>query len=483
MRAVSSPDTSAYRESLCYTGLKDHHPRNVFTIPWEGSHLLVHHKFAFWCFALAVVLVMAYRPSTAIGLSSNGIGLQAEYFQGTNFDTLKLTRIDPTVNFRWDAAGPDPNVGLNDISARWTGWVVPAYSETYTFYVACDDGQRLWVNGQALVDDWNIHGVTECSGTIALTAGRKYTIKMEFFQGGGPGGAYLSWSSPSLKKEIIPQNRLFPPYMRGTGSVFFDDNEVLPKSAIYVLDTAGKVTKLTDLSSGEPAPSPYGNPVAFTSGRHAVWTDPKTVKNTEIYVMNSDGTNQRRITRNTAGDATPCLSGDGKKIAFSSNRDGNWEIYQMNIDGSFQKRLTADPATDTRPTFSPDGKQIAFQSNRNGQWDIYLLNLAEMTETRLTDRGGEKPVFSPDGTKIAFTSNRDGRNEIYLMKVDGSEQTRLTNSPAAKRSPEFGANGNELLFASSTDGKAFHLCMISLNGTDEKAVANDVNPVNFAWVP
>ena len=142
---------------------------------------------------------------------TGGTGLRGEYFDNSDFTAPKLTRVDPTVNFNWGTGSPDPAIGSDTFSVRWTGRVSPRFSETYRFYTTSDDGVRLWVNGQQLINNWTDHGPTENSGTIALTAEAVYDIRMEFYENGGGATATLSWSSPSVSKRIIPQTRLFPP--------------------------------------------------------------------------------------------------------------------------------------------------------------------------------------------------------------------------------------------------------------------------------
>jgi hypothetical protein len=140
-----------------------------------------------------------------------GTGLQGQYYDNIDFTLLKVTRTDATVNFDWGTGAPDASVGVDTFSVRWTGQVEAPFSQTYTFYTVSDDGVRLWVNGQPVIDNWTDHGPTENSGAVALTGGTRYNIQMDFYENGGGAVAQLSWSSPSIAKEIVPQSQLYPP--------------------------------------------------------------------------------------------------------------------------------------------------------------------------------------------------------------------------------------------------------------------------------
>lgn len=144
------------------------------------------------------------HPSAA----ATNSGLRAQYFQGNDFTHLKWSEIDPTVNFNWGTAAPNSIVPADDFAVRWTGQVQPKYAETYTFYTRSDDGVRLWVNGQLLIDNWTNHDVTENSGAIALAAGQAYDIKMEYYENAWGAVAQLLWSSSTQAKEIIPASQL-----------------------------------------------------------------------------------------------------------------------------------------------------------------------------------------------------------------------------------------------------------------------------------
>jgi len=148
--------------------------------------------------------------ATPIQLGS-GTGLAGEYYDNADLTNLVMTRTDATINFDWGNGSPDPAIGPETFSVRWTGYVEPLYSETYTFETFSDDGDRLWVDGVQLTDDWKTqHGGKTDSGTIALTAGVKYPITLEFMENTGGAAIQLHWSSASQEKQIVPMTQLYP---------------------------------------------------------------------------------------------------------------------------------------------------------------------------------------------------------------------------------------------------------------------------------
>ncbi len=144
-------------------------------------------------------------------LTETGDGLTGQYWSETNFTGTTMTRVDPTVNFNFGTGGPG-TVGTNTFSARWTGYIIPRFTETYTFYTTSDDGARLWVNdlGNLLINAWFDQSATQSyTGTIALTAGVIYPIRMEYYENTGNASVKLEWSSPSQAIQIVPQGRLY----------------------------------------------------------------------------------------------------------------------------------------------------------------------------------------------------------------------------------------------------------------------------------
>jgi hypothetical protein len=132
------------------------------------------------------------------------------------------------------------------------------------------------------------------------------------------------------------------------------------------------------------------------------------------------------------------------KVAFISSRDCDREIYVMYADGSNVVKLTRDPGSksidylgDSAPEWSPDGKKIVFSSHKQGNNDIYVMGADGSNVVKLTTSPAHDmhPAWAFDGKKILFSSDRDGNPEIYVMEADGSNQINLTHNPAVDWCP------------------------------------------------
>ena len=144
------------------------------------------------------------------GTPGVGSGLYAEYFAGKSFNTLKRTGTDAQVNFGWGTGGP-PGVPVDGFSARWTGWLQAPTTGDYVFHVTVDDGARLWVDQQLVVDSWVDQAPTEhSSAPLRLSAGRKVDIKLEYYENSGSATVQLRWSGPGLARQIVATPFLFP---------------------------------------------------------------------------------------------------------------------------------------------------------------------------------------------------------------------------------------------------------------------------------
>jgi hypothetical protein len=132
------------------------------------------------------------------------------YWNNTDFTGTSVTRIDPTINFNWGTGSPDGAIAPDTFSARWTGQVEAVEGGAYTFRTYSDDGVRVWVNGQLVINNWTNHAPTYNTGRITLTAGQRYDIRVEYFENTGGAVMRLEWKRPGQKAfETVPQNRLY----------------------------------------------------------------------------------------------------------------------------------------------------------------------------------------------------------------------------------------------------------------------------------
>jgi hypothetical protein len=163
----------------------------------------------------SVAVLDVVQPGVVVG---TGTGLRAEYYtlqtNGVNafVGAPTVSRTNATINFDWLTGSPDPAISADYFTARWYGQVQALDTDTYTFTTRTDDGVRLWVNGQELVNSWIPQAPTEHTNTIALTANTKYPILMEYYEQTGGAVAQLSWSTAGggVVKEIVPMSQLYP---------------------------------------------------------------------------------------------------------------------------------------------------------------------------------------------------------------------------------------------------------------------------------
>src|SRR5215216_2594420 len=217
-------------------------------------------------------------------------------------------------------------------------------------------------------------------------------------------------------------------------------------------------------------------PVALAAQENIVFSSNRDgAGNDEVYVMNTNGSDQKRLTFNTKFDGEASFSSDGGKIVFTSTRDGNAEIYVMNADGTNQKRLTNSLGSDAHPSFSPDGTKITFISDREGGLEIFTMNSDGSSPVRLTNPPFSKfnPSFSPDGTHILFTALDGNDSEIWLMDANGANPVNLTNNTADDRTARFNSAGTRIVYMSDVDDPVTHDFDIMIMNADGS------NPVNL----
>jgi len=157
-----------------------------------------------------------------------------------------LSRVDAKVSFGWGGGGPDPRVGSDNFAVRWTGEIEPPTTGQYTFHVDVNDRGRLWVDGKLLVDEWEGYHSKEYSGTVALRAGRRVPIKLEYWESGHAAWIRLRWSGPGIKKQTVPTEVLYPTtdakHPAGlTGQYFGKDNPACAAAIQKAIDSGRSV--------------------------------------------------------------------------------------------------------------------------------------------------------------------------------------------------------------------------------------------------
>jgi TolB protein len=198
----------------------------------------------------------------------------------------------------------------------------------------------------------------------------------------------------------------------------------------------------------------------------------------DIYTVNRDGGDLRRLTNYNVYTAEGTLSPDGQTIVFTSLKDGDLEIYTMNVDGSNVRRLTSMPGYDGGPFFSPDGKQIVYRAYhptdsaelrtyrellgremvRPNRMEVWVMNADGSGQRQVTRLGGANfaPFFTPDGRQIIFSSNhknpRSRNFDLYLINVDGTGLEQVTTNPDFDGFPQFSPDGRSLVWASNRAG-------------------------------
>jgi len=226
--------------------------------------------------------------------------------------------------------------------------------------------------------------------------------------------------------------------------------------------------------------SDVGGLIAFYSERDG---------NAEIYTMRPDGSDPRRLTFNECDDYSPVWSPDGSQIAFISDRDDPdpgecfpeclYQIYMINADGSGERRVFETSLSTHHPDWHPDGTKLSFDTEFNLQGDIYVVNADGSGLQRLIEDGFWAD-WSPDGMQIVFASKRDGNVEIYVADADGSNPRRLTENARLDFFPAWAPDGQRIAFATVGQKQIY---VMNADGSNEQQLTDQGLCEDPAWSP
>jgi Tol biopolymer transport system component/erythromycin esterase-like protein len=276
----------------------------------------------------------------------------------------------------------------------------------------------------------------------------------------------------------------------GTGRIVFSSYRE-GESEIFTMDSDGSdVTRLTEDSAR------VNRPACSLDGKHIAYVRREWSTNLEIYVMNADGSDPFRLTYNLKdNDIEPDWSPDGSSIAFSSSEVSdfdiftidlqNFDIYTINLENFQQTRLTENPGVDRSPDWSPDGNRIVFSSQRDGNTEIFVMNADGSGERNLTNHPANDthPAWSPNGDLIAFVSDRYGDDNIYVMSDDASKPIRLTDSAGQDTNPAWSPDGELITFQSNRSGNS-EIYVMNADGTNQTPITHHEEFDGFPdWQP
>ncbi len=220
---------------------------------------------------------------------------------------------------------------------------------------------------------------------------------------------------------------------------------------------------------------PFAGSIVFVSMRTG---------NKEVYIMDYDGFNVKRITRNGSINLNPSFSPDAHKIIFTSYKKGNPDLYQRKIFSGEETRISSRTGLNVTGAWAPHGDRIALAMSKDGNSEIYLINRNGRELARITndDSIDISPSWSPDGSQIAFVSDREGSPQVYIMNANGTGVRRLTKTGSYNVGPSWSPDGDRILFC-RRESNGFQIYAIDPDGTDETRLTTEGRNEYPHWSP
>ena len=225
----------------------------------------------------------------------------------------------------------------------------------------------------------------------------------------------------------------------------------LPESPLDSPDNLRQVTFAAEGADFDPDIDPTGTLLAYASTQHRATAD--------LYIKRISGTAVMQLTNDPANDVMPTFSPDGKRVAFASDRTGNWDIYMVDITGGQAVQLTNDTTHDLYPSFSPDGKQLVYCTHgaQSGQWELVVIEVENPAVKRFIGYG-LFPDWSPQDNRILFQRARERGTRWFsiwtvdLVNGEGVRPTEIAvSSNAATITPTWSPDAKHIAFSTIVD--------------------------------
>jgi len=215
--------------------------------------------------------------------------------------------------------------------------------------------------------------------------------------------------------------------------VSFEERNGINKPIVYVhtLATGRRAIIANERGSNSaPAWSPDGNRLAVVLTRDG---------NSQIYIVNADGSGLRRLSRSFGIDTEPTFTPDGKEIFFTSDRGGSAQVYRVSVEGGEARRVTFGGPFNARPQISPDGKSLAYITRRDKLFRVAVMELASQRETLVSEGPkDDSPSFAPNSKWIIYSSRVGERDVLSAVSIDGKLRTRLSAEGSQVKGPAWG---------------------------------------------
>ncbi len=229
------------------------------------------------------------------------------------------------------------------------------------------------------------------------------------------------------------------------------------RQAIWIMNSDGSgQKKLYDGMGwdGEPEFNDDGTKIYFASESKKAFS----ARYISIHVMDTDGSNGLKLTEN-ADSRAPSLSPHGSKLAYTSRTSGNYDVWTMSLNGADKVRLTDAIGDESSPSWSPDGSTIVYSA----MGDIFTIDLNDVRPVQLTEDiyNNVEPDYSPDGKMIAYASDVGGDHDLWILDLAGNSHVKITSDLSSERAPAWSPDGNKIAYVSNREGE-FNIWVMNL---------------------